>query len=82
LQHQVEKALAVGLALIGTGIGVNITQLATTLARWRGEEDACSGAAVHAHPQHGDLLALGGLDPAHQLGRWQHAAVEFLDLEH
>ena len=82
LQHQVEKALAIGLTLIGAGVGIDITQLATALAWWRGKENPCGGAAVHAHPQHGDLLALGGFDPAHQLGRWQYAAVEFFDLEH
>ena len=82
LQHQAEEVLTHGVALIGAGVRVDIAHLATSLARRRGEEHAGGAVTVDPDPQHRDLLALRGLDLAHQLGRWQHAAVEFFDLEY
>ncbi|MNH11358.1 hypothetical protein D3C79_708710 [compost metagenome] len=67
LQHQVEKALTGYLALQLTGVRVGIAQQTATLARRRGEENPRGPVTAGLDPEHGNLVALFGLDPAHQL---------------
>ncbi|MNI51299.1 hypothetical protein D3C73_1060180 [compost metagenome] len=81
-EHQFEEVLPGGLALELAGIGVGIAQLTAALARRRCEEDPCGVAFAYIDPQHRHFVALGGLDPAHQFSRWQHALGAYLDLQH
>ncbi|MCY1435090.1 hypothetical protein D9M71_511700 [compost metagenome] len=82
LQHQVEEALTGYLALQLTGVRVGIAQQTATLAGRRGEENPRGPVTAGLDPEHGNLVALFGLDPAHQLRHRQHAFLAHLDGEH
>ncbi|MND64553.1 hypothetical protein D3C80_558930 [compost metagenome] len=81
VEHEVEEALPGHFSLEFAGVRVGIAQLATALAWWGGEEDACGVAFAYIDPQHRHLVVLLGLDPLDQFGRGQHALRAHLDLQ-
>src|SRR5690606_16295058 len=69
------------IALEFAGVRVGVAQLATTLARWWGDEDPRSVAFTGIDPKHRNLVALGGFYPAYQLGGRQYLILADFDLE-
>ena len=82
LQEKTEHVLTDGVAHVIAGVGIEVAHLATSLARWRGEEYARGVAAVAFHPEHRHALAFGGFELFHQFGGWQHAGFAFFHAEH